>query len=163
VPISQAGAQYGLAAAAGEPWRPTGRATADLLARVPLFEGLSKRHLRRVAGLAERASFVPGRRVVAEGAAGDAFYVILDGRARVVRGASGRALTRLGPGDHFGELALLDGGPRLASVVAETELETIRLPRKAFCGLMRDEPDVALKVMEAMARLVRELRGDLLG
>ena len=163
MPISQAGVGYALAAVERERRQLSGKATADLLARVPLFEGLPKRHLRRLAELAEQAWFDPGRRVVVEGAPGDAFYVILDGRARVVRMASDRAVKRLGPGDHFGEIALVDGGPRLASVVAETELDTVRLSRKAFCGLMRDEPDVALKVMEGLARTIRELRGDLLG
>src|SRR4029450_5123593 len=95
---------------------------------VPLFAGLSARDLRRVAGLAEETWFNPGRVVGQEGKPGSSFYaVILDGTARVPR--RGRTVRKLGPGDYFGELALLTGGPRTASVIAEASPDTIRSKR----------------------------------
>jgi CRP-like cAMP-binding protein len=83
--------------------------------------------------------------------------VILDGRARVVRGKAGRLLRRLGPGDHFGEMSLIDGAVRSASVIAESTLDVIRLKRSAFRQVLRREPDVALRLMEGLADRVRNL------
>src|SRR3954470_3282091 len=90
------------------------------LAEVPLFEGLPKRHLRRIAKLARVRRFAPGSTMVRTGEPGKSFFILLDGSARVVR-RSGRA-RRLGTGDYFGEMALLDGAARSASVVADGEV-----------------------------------------
>ncbi len=139
--------------------RPTlGRAGVAILAEVPLFAGLSRRHLRRIAGLAEEVRFAAGRTVVQYDSRGNAFYVIVDGRARVMTGYSSRAFARLGPGDFFGELALLDGGPRTATVVAETPLETIRILRADFRRMLKDEPEVSLKLLEELSRRLRTQR-----
>src|SRR2546423_7022221 len=89
-----------------------GRKGVALLQEVPLFADLSRRHLRRIAGLAEEVEFAAGRTIVQNGSRGDAFYVIVEGTAKVLAGYSTRTFARLGPGDFFGELALLDGGPR---------------------------------------------------
>jgi CRP-like cAMP-binding protein len=129
-----------------------------LLTRVPLFGGLSNRDLRKVASLAEEVWMNPGKVVIEEGEPGDAFYVILDGNARVTRRGTGRTLKRLGPGDHFGELALLDGGPRTATVVAETALDTVRIRRTAFRRLLLSEPAVGMKIMEQLVSWIRELQ-----
>src|SRR5207237_7507846 len=94
------------------------RKEAELLARVPLFGSLSKRHLRSVAGIAKEQQFRENQTIAEEGRPGDDFYVLLSGQAKVVR--RGRTVARLMPGDFFGEIALLDGGPRTASVVTET-------------------------------------------
>ena len=130
-----------------------------LLGRVPLFGGLSQAHLRALAQLAEEVRYSPGRMIVRTGTPGVAFYVIVEGNAKVVRGkiATAQATWSLGPGDFFGELALLDGGPRTASVVAETPLTTIRIERAPFRQMLRSEPDIALKLLEAMARRERDL------
>jgi CRP-like cAMP-binding protein len=136
--------------------QPTlGRRGVVLLAEVPLFAGLSRRHLRRVADLAQEVAFGAGRTVVQNGSRGDAFYVIVEGTAKVMAGYSTRAFARLGPSDFFGELALLDGGPRTASVVAETPLVTIRIPRAGFRKMLRNEPDVAIKILEELSRRLR--------
>jgi CRP-like cAMP-binding protein len=125
---------------------------------VPLFAGLSKRHLRRLAKLAGETTVRRGSFVVQAGQPGRAFFVILEGRAKVVRGTfgSGRTMAALGAGDFFGELALLDGGPRTASVVAETDLVAVRLPRTAFRQMLKAEPDVAVKLLEKLASIVRK-------
>jgi CRP-like cAMP-binding protein len=131
-----------------------------VLGDVPLFEGLSQRDLRRIAELAEEVWFPPGKLVIEEGKPPLAFYVILDGQARVVRGPRRKLLRLLGPGDYFGELSLIDGHPRSASIVADSSLDTIRLKRSAFRTMLRSEPDVALRIMEGMTALVRDLQHD---
>jgi CRP/FNR family transcriptional regulator, cyclic AMP receptor protein len=135
-----------------------GRTGVALLAQVPLFAGLSRRHLRRLAGLAEEVRFGANRTVVQYGSRGNAFFVIVEGRAKVMAGYSTRAFARLGPGDFFGELALLDGGPRTASVVAETPLVTIRIPRAEFRKMLKSEPDVAVKLLEELSKRLRGQR-----
>ncbi len=134
-----------------------------VLGGVPLFSGLSQRDLRRIGSLAEELWIPVGEHVIDEGKPALAFYVILDGRARVTRGASQRLLRHLGPGDHFGEMSLIDGTARSASVVAETTLDVIRLKRSAFREVLRREPDVAFRIMSGLAARVRGLEKDLLG
>src|SRR4029450_10310511 len=134
--------------------RPLGTSGVRLLSHVPLFAAPSSRALRRVAGLAEETWFNPGRVVVQEGKPGSSFYaVILDGTARVTR--RGRTARKPGPGDYFGELALLTGGPRTASVIAETSLDTIRIKRPAFRKLLLKEPEVGLRIMAGLGARVR--------
>jgi CRP-like cAMP-binding protein len=136
--------------------RPTlGRKGVALLETVPLFAGLSKRHLRKIASLADEAAFPAGRAIVQTGSRGNAFYVIVDGTAKVLAGYSTRTLARLGPGDFFGELALLDGGPRTASVVAVEPVTAIRIQRAEFRKMLRSEPDVGLKILEELAGRLR--------
>lgn len=132
-----------------------------LLAKVPLFTGLSQAHLRQIAALAEEVRYSPGRMIVRIGTPGVAFYVIVDGQAKVIRGkiASAKGTWTLGPGEFFGEMALLDGGPRTASVVAETALTTVRIERAPFRKMLKDEPDIALKLLEAVAVRMRGMMG----
>ena len=136
---------------------------AHVLGRVPLFADLSPRDLRRIAGLAEETWFNPGRVIVEEGQPGSSFYVILDGEAKVTKGRALRVLSRLGPGDHFGEMALLDGQPRSATVIAETSVDAIRIKRATFRELLKREPEVGLRIMAGLAARVREYERQLLG
>lgn len=133
------------------------RETVTLLQDVPLFSGLSKRDLRRIAALAKQVAFAPGRTIVERGVRGDCFYLIADGTAKVYRSVvpTGRAIARLGPGDFFGEMALLDGGPRTATVVAETRVTAIKIPRPSFRRLLLKEPTVGLRMLEEMAQRAR--------
>src|SRR5262249_26608706 len=117
--------------------------------------GLSRRHLRQVARLSEAASFPAGRTVAQFGSRGNAFYVIVEGTAKVTAGYSSRTIAKLGPGDFFVELALPDGRPRSASVTAETHLTTIRIGRAEFRRLLRREPDVSLKLLEVLSLRLR--------
>ena len=133
---------------------PRGLAWADVLGAIPLFHGLSHRHLRRIAGAATVKRYVPYTAIVRIDDAGDAFFVILDGTAYVRR--PGKRNIRLQPGDFFGELALLDTAPRLATVEAETEVLTMRLGRTAFQKVLNDEPKVALAMLRTLARRMRE-------
>ena len=95
-----------------------------------------------------------GVSVVKEGDPGDVFYVILEGQAKVVS-KSGKLVNRLVPGDFFGEISLLDGGARTASVVSETPLSMLELKRSAFQKVLREEPGVAAKLLEHTAAMLR--------
>ena len=129
------------------------RRDAELLARVPLFTGLNKRHLRSVVGIAKEERFDEGDTVAEEGRPGDDFYVIVAGQAKVSR--RGRTVAKLVPGDFFGEIALLDGGPRTASVVAETPLLVMTLNRKPFHTMLERDPTIVLKMLEELAGRLR--------
>lgn len=126
-----------------------------VIATVPLFESLSKRHLKKIAGLISTVEFDAGDTVIQEGEPGDSFFVTVSGQARVLSG--GKTLHRLIPGDHFGEISLLDGGPRSASVVADTSLSLLRLPRASFLKLVRDDADLARALLASLARMVRRV------
>jgi CRP-like cAMP-binding protein len=128
----------------------------DSLAQVPLFAGLPPRHLKRVGDLTEEVRFMEGATVVRQGDAGDTFYVILEGEAKVA-GPSGRVVNRLRPGEFFGEISLLDGGPRTASVVAETRLTMLALSRSSFLRLVQREPAVGVRLLGHVAMMLRRL------
>lgn len=132
--------------------RPKERDWAEVLGALPLFGRLSQRQLRGLAKLAKVDEYSPGEVIVQKGERGDSFYLMLDGRAGVV----GRA-RNLGPGDFFGELALIDGGPRSATVKATTGLRTMKLPRRAFVKAIQEDPRIGLAVMEELAARLREL------
>jgi CRP-like cAMP-binding protein len=128
----------------------------DALAQVPLFSNLSGRHLKRLADLTEEQRYMEGARVVREGDVGDTFYVILEGEAKVVS-RSGRVVNRLRPGDFFGEISLLDGGPRTASVIADTPLTMLALPRGAFLRVLRQDREIGVKLLGYAASMLRRL------
>ena len=128
----------------------------DALAQVPLFTGMPSRFLRRLADKMDEQRFMEGASVVREGEPGDTFYVIVEGEAKV-RDATGRTLSRLIPGDFFGEISLMDGGPRTATVVAETKLTTLALSRRDFGALLRSEPQVTVGLLKHAAALLRRL------
>jgi CRP/FNR family transcriptional regulator, cyclic AMP receptor protein len=130
-----------------------GKRGVHLLAAVPLFSDLSSRHLKRIADLAEEVRFSAGDLIVQEGQPGGTFYVILEGEAKVTR--KGRKLNALYPGDFFGEVSLLDGGPRTATVAAETPIVAIRLFRKEFAKLIAADPEIALKILAELASRIR--------
>jgi CRP-like cAMP-binding protein len=126
-----------------------------LLERVPLFAELGPRQLRRVAALGRPRRFGAGATIVRLGAHGDAFYVILEGRALVVR-PTGRPL-KLGAGDFFGELALIEDTPRSADVIAADDVVALSIGRSAFTKLLRSEAAVTYAVLRTV---VSRLRAD---
>ncbi len=126
------------------------------LATVPLFDRFSKRHLRRLASEADVVEVQPGRAIVTEGDEGEAMFVLLSGSARVVR--AGRKVASLIPGDFFGELSALDGGPRTASIVAETPVQALRLFRHTFRRMIDGEPALAMGLLEGLARRLRQVQ-----
>jgi CRP-like cAMP-binding protein len=122
-----------------------------LLAEVPLFGDLPARQLKRLADLASTATFEAGHEIVKEGAAGSVFYVIAEGSAKVAR-SSGRTIAKLGPGEFFGELSILTGTPRMASVTATASPTVcVTLSSRALRAALEDEPKLALRILENVA------------
>lgn len=153
-PIASGGIAEAPRAARPRPDHPLGRKGADLLAQVPLFQGLSRRHLKQLAEHADEISFRPKERIVEEGQPGGSFFVIVRGEVRVVRGK--RAVATMGPGEFFGEISLLDGGPRTATVVADTPVEAIRVFKRSFDKVVTQEPGVASRILAVVARRLRD-------
>jgi CRP-like cAMP-binding protein len=138
------------------PARRLGREAVDMLADIPLFAGLSKRHLTKIAGAAATKRYAPGSALVRVGRPADAFFVILDGGVRVE--APGDAIA-LGAGDFFGEMALIDGEPRSATVVATGEVFVLTLARAKFLKVLESEPKIALAIMATLTRRLRAVQG----
>jgi len=127
---------------------------ADTLGTVPLFAGLSHRHLRAIAKMGKVQVWEERAPIVRRGDKGDAFYLVLEGAA-VVR-VPGRRLVKLGVGDYFGELALLDEHPRTATVEASTRSMTMRIGQRDFLRMLQSEPKVALRMARTLAARLRE-------
>jgi CRP-like cAMP-binding protein len=126
----------------------------DSLRAVPLFAELGSRDLKRLADSMKERSFAPGDEIVAQGKGGVGFFVILEGSARVSQGGEDRG--RLTPGEYFGEMALIDGNLRLASVHAETDLRCASMSSWNFRPFVRDHPDVAWGLLQALVKRVRD-------
>jgi len=126
----------------------------DVLSAVLLFSGCNRKELARIASLATEVDVPAGKVLAREGSAGREFYVILDGKASVSIG--GRDVATLGPGDFFGEMALLDQGPRVATVTADSSMEVAVLDPREFSTLIEEHPGVARKILKGLAQRLRE-------
>jgi CRP/FNR family transcriptional regulator, cyclic AMP receptor protein len=136
------------------PRRKSKDAKVELLGGVPLFSACSKRELSRIASLADEVDVPEGKVLTREGDQGREFFVVVEGRARVLVGDRGR-VSALGPGAAFGEMSLLDQGPRSATVEAETDMQLLVLDSRSFSALLNEVPSVARKVLAAMAGRLR--------
>lgn len=131
------------------------------LEEVSLLEGCSQRQLRAVARIAEVVEVDAGTVLARTGQAGDEFFLILDGSARV--DVSPRKRAKLKPGDYFGEMSLLDGGPRSATVTADTPLRLLVIKRRDFATLLREAPDLTQNLLATLSRRVRQAEQALSG
>ena len=127
--------------------------TADQLRDVSLFGSCTDRELSQVARAGDEISVDAGADVVTEGSTGEEFYLILSGTARVTR--AGADLAELGPGQYFGELSLLDGAVRNATVTAASPLSLWTLGPREFAAVLDSWPGVARKLLTAMAKRLR--------
>jgi CRP-like cAMP-binding protein len=125
-------------------------AKIELLKRAPLFADCSKRELEAVAAVADELDLPEGRTLTKEGAAGREFIVLADGAADVRR--RGRRVNTLGPGDFLGEIALVSGSPRTATVTTTAPSRVLVLTAQSFRRLLRDVPSMQMKVLDALAR-----------
>jgi len=125
-----------------------------LLSQVPIFQGLSKRELSAIAQSAKEVTHRAGSVLAREGDAGVGFFLITDGAARVTVG--GRPRGRLGPGEFFGEISLLDQGPRTATVTADTPVATLGITAWVFKRLIETNPSIASKMLKVMAERLRQ-------
>jgi CRP/FNR family transcriptional regulator/CRP/FNR family cyclic AMP-dependent transcriptional regulator len=127
----------------------------DLLGQMDLFSACNKRQLGQVATLTVPAELAAGTILTRQGASGGLAYVIAWGRAEVLR--SGKRLATLGPGDVVGELSLIDGEPRSATVKALTDLQVLEIDGRDLRKLMRKAPSVVRKLMESLAGRLRDV------
>jgi CRP-like cAMP-binding protein len=124
------------------------------LAGVPLFATCSRRDLQIIARHMQVVAVPAGTALMHEGDLGDAFYVVLDGRAVMATG--GHEVGALGPGDHVGELALLDPAPRIATVTATVDTTVGVVDARTFAAMVRDVPALTGKLLAALARRLRQ-------
>jgi CRP-like cAMP-binding protein len=124
------------------------------LSQVQMFSSLNKKELGLIARAADVVTVKPGTEIVSQGTPGHEFYLIMSGQASVRR--NGRKVATLGPGAYFGELALLDRGPRSATVIADTDVELAVIGQREFLGVLSEVPNVSLKLLTSMAARLRE-------
>ena len=129
----------------------------DLIRGVPLFAEADDRFLERLAGEFMARTYAPGQTIAEEGEAGRTFIVIETGHVTVL--VHGQEVGRLGPGDAFGEMALIDKSARSATVKADTEVHGYQLPVWSFRPLVESHPEMAWALLEALAQRVREAEG----
>lgn len=129
------------------------------LKNVPLFEGLSMRELRLIAQAGKEVDHRSGRVIVEEGANGVGFHLILEGSANVI--VRGKKKSTLGPGDYFGEISLIDRGPRMATVVADDPVRTLTLSSWTFMPLVERHPAIAKKLLMGLCQRLRNLDSSL--
>jgi len=122
----------------------------DLLQRVPIFSDLDRKELERIASSMKQRTFQAGDTVTTEGQSGIGFFMIEDGEAKVTVGGEERR--RLGPGDYFGEVALLNESARTATITAETELRCYGLTSWEFRPLVETHGSIAWKLLQAMSK-----------
>jgi CRP/FNR family cyclic AMP-dependent transcriptional regulator len=124
------------------------------LVQIPMFAACTKAELGKITRLASPVDVSKGEVLTREGRSGGEFMVIVHGEATVTR--RGEVLRRLGPGDWLGEIALLDRGPRTATVVADTPMQIEVIGHRDFMDLLLDVPSVAIKIAVGLARKIRE-------
>jgi CRP/FNR family transcriptional regulator, cyclic AMP receptor protein len=125
----------------------------DRIRSAPLFSAFNDKDLQRVAAIAKEVTFSPGKEIAKKGESGVGFHMIVDGEASVSVG--GKEHASLGPGAYFGEMSLLDGGPRSATVTATTELKTISLTSWDFNALLDQFPELSRKLLVELCRRLR--------
>jgi CRP-like cAMP-binding protein len=124
----------------------------DALKAVPLFAECSKSDLARIARIADEIDLREGKKLIGEGDAARQFFILLDGWAEVRRG--GRKVNTMGPGDFFGEIGLVTDRLATATVTTIEPSRALVITRASFKGLLRDWPNVQLKVLQALAQRI---------
>lgn len=131
---------------------------AKALGRCPFFTDLSRNELLELAKVTEDLEVEEGKTLTREGQSGSEFFVIVDGEVSVTK--DGSEIRTLGPGDFFGEIALLADTPRTATVTAKTPLRFFVLTRQAFRSLLAHQPELEEKVLKALDERLRRTSGD---
>jgi CRP-like cAMP-binding protein len=128
-------------------------AKLGLLGNVRLFSTCNKRELARIASLVDEVEAPKGKVLTRQGDPGQECFVIAEGKAKATMRGKGTAM--LGPGSFFGEMSLLDQGPRSATVTAETDMRLLVLGSREFSALINEVPPVAVRIMRALAERLR--------
>jgi CRP/FNR family transcriptional regulator, cyclic AMP receptor protein len=129
-------------------------AKLELLGNVRLFSTCNRRELSRIASLVEEIDVPEGKTLVRQGDTGNQCFVISEGKARATM--RGKGSVTLGPGAFFGEMSLLDQGPRSATVTAETDMHLLVLGSRQFSALVNEVPSVAVRMMRGLAERLRD-------
>jgi CRP/FNR family cyclic AMP-dependent transcriptional regulator len=128
----------------------------ELIRHAPLFAHVSKRQLEQIAQIADEIDLREGKEMTKQGSRGREFFVLLEGNADVKK--NGRRINTLGPGDFFGEIALVSDTPRTASVIATSPVRALVITDRSFKRLMSDSPEIQERVLSALAaRLAPDL------
>jgi CRP-like cAMP-binding protein len=130
----------------------------EVLKSVPLFHGLSKGELKDVAAQAREELYSPGQDIVTEGQSGGPFFCITEGRADILVGS--KKIGEYGPGSAFGEMALLEGSKRSATIRAETHVKALAITSWNFLALLQDNWDMTKKILSTLSQRVRDLEKD---
>jgi CRP-like cAMP-binding protein len=130
----------------------------EALRSVPLFSSLSKHQLMRILRAARAVEFQPNVEIIREGDAGKGLYTVTDGSAKVL--VDGNQLATLGPGSYFGEMAVIDGGRRTATIVAATRVSTLELAPSVFLPILDSEPQLARALSAELCRRLHDTGGD---
>ena len=125
----------------------------DRLRAVPLFSGCSEKHLEFIASRVDEVDVKAGRVLTEEGQSGGEFFIVLSGEAEVKRAA--KAIDTIKTGDFFGEIALLDNGPRTATVTATTPMRLLVLSPTQFQDVLHHEPEIAVTLLHTVTRRLR--------
>lgn len=134
---------------------PGKRAYLDHLAKVPLFSAMTTRDLQRIARAADEVNLPAGTVIIDQGQTGREAFVIVEGTATVRR--NGKKVATLEPGSIVGELALLDRGPRTATVTCDTDCDLLVLEARAFAGVLAEIPALTQKLLTSLAARIRQL------
>jgi CRP-like cAMP-binding protein len=125
----------------------------EMLARVPLFSACSQRELRDVAMLGTTIDVPAGKELTRQGERGAEFFLVLEGQATLK--INNRKVVTYAPGDFFGEMALLDQGPRSGTIVADTPMRVLAVSAQEFGGLLSQAPSIGRKMLQVMAQRLR--------
>ena len=125
----------------------------DMLAAVEIFNVLNKKEIKKIHDAGKEVSFRAGRTIVTEGETGVGFHLILKGKAKVT--VNGRVRAKLGPGDYFGEMAIIDRGPRSATVTCDTDVQTLAIASWDFMPVLSENFEMCRKIMVELSRRLR--------
>jgi CRP-like cAMP-binding protein len=130
------------------------RELEEIIAGVDLFAGLSRHQLKQLASASREVTHGAGHTVAAEGLGGLAFHLLLEGSASVTK--NGKELRTLGPGDYFGEISMIDGKPRSATVTATAPIKVLAIPHQDFEAVIDKDPDFARALLRTLCARLRE-------
>ena len=129
----------------------------DVLGNLPIFSGLSKGELKHIAADAREELFSPGQDIVAEGQSGGPFFCVTEGRVDILR--DGKKVAEQGPGSAFGERSLFEGGPRTATVRAQTHVKVLAISSWNFLAILEDNWDITKKILAELAARLSAAEG----
>lgn len=124
------------------------------LKEVSLFKNISSERLAKIATIAKEVEFSKGDKIINEGDEGDSLFIIVEGYVNILKGKE--VITRLGPRDFFGEMAILDSEPRSASVIADSEIVCLKISREDFTEILIDEHEIMLAIIRSLVHRLRQ-------